>query len=47
MKIVLFTVIAVMLGMTGILLLPLPAWWKVLISGVYGGVIGWINTKLR
>ncbi len=48
MKRVLFIVIALTLGMNGIFfLLPLPPWEKISISGIYGGLIGWISMKLR
>lgn len=47
MKRVLFVVVALTLGMNGIFfLLPLPPWEKVLISGIYGGLIGWTSLKL-
>jgi hypothetical protein len=47
MKRVFFIVVALTLGMNGIFfLLPLAPWEKVLISGVYGGLIGWISLKL-
>lgn len=48
MKRVLFIVVALTLGMNVIFfLLPLSPWEKVLISGIYGGLIGWTSLRLR
>jgi uncharacterized membrane protein YjjP (DUF1212 family) len=44
----LFIIVALMLGMSGILfLLPFPPWAQVLISGIYGGAIGLLSMKIE
>lgn len=44
----LFIIVALMLGMNGIIfLLPFPPWVKVLISGIYGGAVGLLSMKIR